>query len=443
MARILLVDDEGSMLKVLSSLLSVVGHHDVYSTQNGLEAADLIKTQDYDLMITDIRMSPMNGMQLLKLAHDVRPEMVVIIVTAFTSIETAMEAHELGAFDYVPKPFKVDELLETVTMAMKYKEDRGDRSVGDVQVKIEYCVDNIVGRSPAMRNVSNIIGRIAPVEMSVLLTGQKGTGKSLIAVAIHNHSMRKGKPFVSVNCRELSKTMLETELFRTHGAFESAAKGTLFLEEIDSMASATQTKIHAAFKEKQFKRTGSAEEIPVNVRILSSTTKDLAELTRKGLFMPELFRLVSGIIIEVPPLRNRPEDIIHLACEFINNATPKERVAPGLAPEVCAMFTSYAWPGNADQLKEMIKNVLPTLKGNTIGAEDLPADIRAAARNVGSTAATFKEDTYKGKNLMKFIRRKRKEQLQKVVEESGGDRRKAAMALNISLSDLSRELDQS
>ena len=191
MARILLVDDEGSMLKVLSSLLQVVGHHEVFSTQDGVEASQLIKTQEFDLMITDIRMSPMNGMQLLKLVHDTRPNMVVILVTAFTSIETALEAHDLGAFDYVPKPFKIDELLETVTMAMKYKEERSERSNGDIQIRTEYCLDNITGKSPSMRTVCSMIERIAPADMPILISGQKGVGKSLVAEAIHNHSLQK------------------------------------------------------------------------------------------------------------------------------------------------------------------------------------------------------------------------------------------------------------
>jgi DNA-binding NtrC family response regulator len=445
MARILLVDDEGSMLKVLSSLLQVVGHHEVLSTQDGVEASQLIKTQEFDLMITDVRMSPMNGMQLLKLAHDSCPNMVVILVTAFTSIETALEAHDLGAFDYVPKPFKIDELLETVTMAMKYKEERTERSGADIQIKVEYCMDKIVGKSPSIRAVCSMIERIAPADMPVLLSGLKGVGKSLIAETIHNRSSRKGKKFTSVNCRELSKTALETELFRSDGALESASRGSILLEEVDSMSSATQAKLLAVMKEKKLKKAGSGEEIPVNVRILASTAKDLGELTRKGLFMPDLYRMISGIHLEIPPLRDRPEDILPLTCEFINAATHAGSIPPKLAPEVCAMFTSYSWPGNADELKAMIKGVLPSLKDkeNVIKADFLSDEIRVAVKNVRSTAATFKNDSFKGKNLMKFVRKKRKEQLQKVVEESGGDRRKAAMALNISVADLSRELDES
>ena len=195
-------------------------------------------------------------------------------------------------------------------------------------------------------------------------------------------------------------------------------------------------------KEKKLKKTASGEEVPVNVRIIASTTKDLGELTRKGLFMPELYRMISGINLEIPPLRDRPEDILPLACEFINAATRDSQGRPRLSPEVCAMFTSYSWPGNGDEVKEMINGILPLIKDNVIKADYLPAEIKVAAKNVRSTAMTFKDDSFKGKNLMKFIRKKRREQLLKVVEESGGDRRKAAMALNISVADLNRELDE-
>jgi two-component system, NtrC family, response regulator PilR len=446
MARILLVDDEGSIVKVLGALLQVVGHYDVVSTQDGVEAARLLRSEEFDLMITDIRMSPMDGMQLLRLAHDICPNMVVIIVTAFGSIDTAIEAHDLGAFDYVPKPFKLNELLETVTMAIKYRDDLAKSAGGNPQVKVEYYLGSIVAESPAMRSVCDMIKRVVPADMPVLITGPKGSGKALVARTIHDHGQRSAKKFVSLTCRQTPALTLEADLFRAGGALETAHEGTLFLEDIDGLQPNIQTRLLEIMKEKKFKLAGSGKDMPADFRLIGSAIQPLDELLRKGLFMADLRKLPSRIAIEIPPLQDRPDDILPLANHFlkIQSHAKTEEETPKLASDTIKILTSYSWPGNADQLAEIVKRILTFARDGLIQADDLPPEIRDHKGDARSAAVACKDDAAraKGKNLMMFVRQKRREQLQKVVEESGGDRRKAAAALNLSLVELNRELNE-
>jgi len=446
MARILLVDDEGSIVKVLGALLTVVGHYEVVSTQDGVEAARLLRSEQFDLMITDIRMSPMDGMQLLRLAHDIRPNTVVIIVTAFGSIETAIEAHELGAFDYVPKPFKLNELLETVTMAIKYRDELASSAGGNGQVKVEYCLGNIVAQSPEMRSVCDMIKRLVPADMPVLITGPKGSGRALVARTIHDNSQRKEKHFVSLNCKQTPVLTLEANLFRAGGDLETAHEGTVFLEDIDDLRPSVQTEILEIVKEKKYRASSSGKKMPSDFRLIASAIQPVDELLRKGVFIADIRKLPSRITMEIPPLQDRPEDILPLANHFLRIQTQPKTAeeTPKLASDTIRILTSYSWPGNADQLAETIKRILPLARDGFIQPDSLPPEIKDSAKDSQSTAVTSRDEASraKGRNLMRFVHKKKREQLKKVIEESGGDRRKAAAALNISLAELNRELDE-
>ncbi|MBL7077878.1 MAG: sigma-54-dependent Fis family transcriptional regulator, partial [Kiritimatiellae bacterium] len=323
MAKILLVDDEPSILSVLSTLLKAESY-DVQAVLGGENAAELISAGEFDLMITDIRMSPVNGMELLKQAHDECPGMSVIMLTAYGSVETAIEALKLGAFDYVTKPFKVDELLITVQRALDYNKAITENADLKAQLNTRYHLKSIVAESRSMQSVCDMIQRVAPTDATVLIGGESGTGKELVAKAIHAYSRRKDKKFLAVNCAALPEPLLESEMFgHVKGAFtgascdkegllEAASEGTILLDEISSMPLSIQGKLLRVLQEKEVRRVGSNENIAIDARVLAATNTSLEDMIRDGSFREDLYYRLSVIPIQIPPLRERPEDIMPL-----------------------------------------------------------------------------------------------------------------------------------
>lgn len=452
MARIILVDDEGSLLKVLTTVLTVAGRHDVVATPDATHAAELIKEQAFDLMISDIRMAPMDGMQLLRIARKIRPEMVVIMATAFSSLETALEAYDLGVFDYVAKPFKVDELLETATAAINFKEEQARPTSQDVPLEVEYCLEKIVAKSTAMRGVCDVVRRIGPTDMPVLVAGPRGSGRRLVAEAIHATSTRRGKPFTAVTCVQQTDQQMDLELFGrghtaveaenkgTRGAFVDAHMGTLFIEEIDKMSSSMQSKLVAVMREKKVRRAGADEAVPADVRIVTSTSK-VRDL-KNGILASDLYRLLSGMTIEIPPLRDRWEDVLPLAVHFIKADAERSGRAPvRLSQDAGNALMAYTWPDDARQLREVVSHATAAAKDGMVTLESLPKEVRAAAGSARASGMGAAENPYRGRNLRKFIQKERKKKLLQIIDDSGGDRKKAARALGISLADLNRQLD--
>lgn len=451
MSRILLVDDEPSILSVLSTLLKAEGY-EVVPIGDPSQALERLEKEDFDLLITDIRMTPITGMDLLRHAHEKKPTISVLIMTAFGSVDTAVEALKMGAFDYVTKPFKVDELLITVQRALEYHRTLQENVDLKSKLGAKYKFENIVAESESMRRVCEMIERVAPTDTTVLIVGESGTGKELVAKAIHAHSRRKDKKFIAINCAALPETLLESEMFgyvkgaftgatsNKEGLFEAAQGGTLFLDEIGSMPLSLQGKFLRVLQEKEVRRVGGNETIPVDVRVLAATNTPLEELTAKGQFREDLYYRISVINITIKPLRERPEDIFPLI-NYIIHREYGDRETPTITPDARQILESYHWPGNVRELENAIKHALTFSTENKISREVLPARIvNSVQQQRISQPISGSFNQFKGKSLKAFLREKEKEYLQFVLAQTQGDKEKAAKELKISLATLYRKL---
>ncbi len=448
MAKIMLVDDEPSILSVLSVLLKAEGY-EVVSVDNGEKAVELIKSTPFDLMISDIRMRPIDGMALLKLAREQQPSMSVLMITGYGSVETAVEALKVGAFDYITKPFRVDELLITVQRALEYNKTLAENVNLKAELIGRYRFENIIAESPAMRNVCEMIERVAPTDATILIHGESGTGKELVAKAIHAYSSRKAKKFLPLNCAALPEALLESELFGhvkgaftgassdKEGLFEVANEGTILLDEISSMPLNIQAKLLRVLQDKEIRRVGGNSSIAVNVRVLAATNSRLETLIEKGTFREDLYYRLSVIPIEIKPLRERTEDILPLVYHFLRREIGSDKNLPTLEPDVIRILEHYTWPGNVRELENAIKHALAFAKDNVINPDCLPEKILQAGRE-GVTLV--RQDDLRGKSLKAFLRSKEKDYLAMVLKNSNGDKQKAAKSLKISIATLYRKL---
>lgn len=450
MAKILLVDDEASILSVLSVLLKAEGY-EVTPIDNGEKALELIKSAQFDLMISDIRMRPIDGITLLKAARDQCPSMSVLMITGYGTIETAVESLKFGAFDYITKPFKVDELLITVQRAIEYNKTITENIDLKAQLTGKYRLENIIAESRSMRNVCEMIERVAPTDATVLIYGESGTGKELVAQAIHTYSSRKNKKFLPLNCAALPEPLLESELFGhakgaftgatadKTGLFEVANNGTIFLDEIDSMPLGIQAKLLRVLQDKQIRRVGGNEPIAVDVRVLAATNTRLEQLISQGSFREDLYYRLSVIPIEIKPLRERSEDILPLVYHILHRDLGQNKELPSIEPAVLNLFERYAWPGNVRELENALKHALTFGKDNKITRDCLPLKI---IQNSEAGGSEIRHEDYKGKSLKAFLRMKEKEYLAEVLKDSEGDKQRAAKSLRISLATLYRKLPE-
>ncbi|MBU4212205.1 MAG: sigma-54 dependent transcriptional regulator [Verrucomicrobia bacterium] len=451
MAKILLVDDEPSILSVLSVLLKAEGY-EVVPCDGGEKAVELIKNTPFDLMISDIRMRPIDGMALLKLATEHQPSMSVLMVTGYGTVETAVESLKLGAFDYITKPFKLDELIITVKRALEYNKALTENVQLKAQLTGQYQFENIVAESRAMHNVCEMIERVAPTDTTVLIYGESGTGKELVAKAIHAHSNRKTKKFLPLNCAALPEALLESELFGhakgaftgasadKEGLFEVADHGTIFLDEIDSMPLNIQAKLLRVLQDKEIRRVGGNESIPADVRVLAATNTRLEQLIEQNKFREDLYYRLSVIPIEIKPLRERPEDILPLAYHFLRREIGANKPIPTVNPDVINLFEQYAWPGNVRELENALKHALTFAKDAVITRDCLPAKLQQITSAVNG--GLRKMDDVRGKSLKAFLRTKEKEYLSEALAYSDGDKQKAAKSLRISLATLYRKMPE-
>ena len=447
MERILLVDDEPRMLSLLSTLLRN-GGYDVTAFLDSAKVPDALRTEAYDLMLSDIRMSPLSGMDLLKCAKQVRPAMPVIILTGYGSVETAIEAMKLGSFDYITKPFKTDELLITVRRALDFSQVLAENAALKEELVGRYRFENIVAESPAMRNVCEMIKRVAPSDTIVLLTGESGTGKELVAKAIHLNSKRKEKRFVAVNCAALPEPLLESEMFghmkgaftgataSKEGLFESAHGGSLFLDEISSMPMGIQGKLLRVLQEREIRRVGGNDNIPVDVRVIAATNTSLEAMLQKGTFREDLYYRLSVIPMELKPLRERPEDILPLVYHVLRAEVGADRELPRMDPDVREIFERYSWPGNVRELQNAVKHALTFAQGSTLTTEVLPPRLVSQAKALTRPGAPTGERV----SLKSFLRSREKEYLEHVLELTRGDKEEAARRLGVSVATLYRKL---
>lgn len=399
-SRILLVEDDASLAEAIRLVLESRGY-EMTHVESGDAALPELEKRGFDLMICDYRLPGLGGMALLERARTLRPSMPVIMMTAFGSADKAIEASAKGAFDYLLKPFEMEELLATVQKAVTRSghslSKQGDRETGAAEPAM-------VGTSRVMQGVFKDIGRVAATNVSVLIQGETGTGKELVARALHTHSLRAPRPFVAVNCAAIPENLIESELFghekgaftnavaRRVGRFEQAAGGTLFLDEVGDLPSATQAKLLRVLQERLFSRVGGREELKADVRVISATHRDLQKLIADGRFREDLYYRLAGAVIKLPPLRERPEDIPPLVRRVARRfATELNVDSPSIPADAMRVLETYEWPGNVRELENVIRQLVLESRGMpispTLVRETMRQRITAPPQGVESSFA--------------------------------------------------------
>ncbi len=433
-SRILIVDDEVNARTALAELLRDEGYA-VETAADGFKA--LPKLDDFapDLVLTDLKMPGMDGIDLMRKSRERDPERVVVVMTAYGAVDTAVSAMREGAADYLTKPINVEELSLVLERALERRRLRAEAGQLRERLSQRHRIQNIVGGSPAMQPVFDTILQVAPSRASVLITGESGTGKELIAAAIHEHSPRAAGPFVKLHCAALAETLLESELFghergaftgamaRRDGRFQQADRGTLFLDEIGEISAATQVKLLRFLQEHEFERVGGNQTIKVDVRIVTATNRDLLKRVKEGLFREDLYYRLNVVSIEVPPLRVRASDIPLLAAHFLRRyAEENGKPVEGFTDEALQRLVRYGWPGNVRELENAVERAVVVSRGDRIRPEDLsPSIVPSGASNDGMPPVP-------GSTLAELERYA----ILKTLEHTGGSTSRAAEILKIS-----------
>jgi len=451
MARLLIADDERSMRELLDLVFKREGHQ-VTVASNGREALEAMQKSSFDLIITDVKMPDLTGTELLRAVREQSPETMVIMMTAFATINSAREAFKLGADDFIQKPFDVDEFKLIVRKAIEKRDLRQENALLKRELQRRGQLGDIIGRSPQMQAVYQMIETVAANASTVLINGESGTGKELAARAIHNLSARRDKPFVSVNCGAFTETLLESELFgyvkgaftgaqtNRKGLFEAADGGTIFLDEIGEMSLAMQVKLLRVLQERRIRRVGGTEECPIDTRIIAATHRDLEKMVKTGEFREDLYYRVSVIPLELPPLRDRRADIRELTQHFLNKFTrqaglPEKRCAD----EVVRYLEEYDWPGNVRELENTIERAVALETGEEIQASRLPERILRYSPQQGSGEFHLPEN---GIDLESYLRELEKSYLLEALRRTGGNQTRAAELLHMTVRSLRHCLDK-
>ncbi len=452
---ILVVDDESRILSLMQGLLASNGFQ-VTTARDGLTALEHLGNKTFDVVLTDIRMPDMDGLELYRNMRQLGFAMPVVFLTAYGTVESAIEAMRGGAFDYVSKPFKVDELLATLQRAMDHSAKAKDRKkVVESRSEADYQFGKLIAGSPLMQRVCEVIRRVATTSTTVLINGESGTGKEIVARIIHEQSRRREQPFVAVNCAALPEPLLESEMFGhvkgaftganvdKAGLFETATEGTLFLDEISSMPVGLQGKLLRALQEREIRRVGGTRDIPVNVRVISATNANLEQAVTGGTFRSDLFYRLAVIPVDLPPLRERVADILPLAYHFIRQECQREQLPiPRLAQAAQNVLVGYAWPGNVRELENAVRHAVTFLEGDEITVDVLPPRIVSRSQPEAASASAD-ADSAPASSLKSFLRRKEQEYLEQMLNSSGGDKEEVARKLKISLATLYRKLPES
>jgi two-component system response regulator PilR (NtrC family) len=435
-ANILIIEDEKSMREVLKILLEEE-HYNVMSVTNGLEGIDLIKKELFDLIITDIKMPKADGFEVLRMAKEISPASVVIMITAFGTTESAIDAMKQGAYDYINKPFKIDEIRLIVNKALEKKKLSEEVSFLREKVHSSFRLDNIIGKSAKMQELFRLIPRIAQSNSTVLITGESGTGKELVSAALHNLSHRKDKNFLTINCATFPEGLLESELFgHMKGSFtgavynkaglcEAADGGSIFLDEIAEMPLALQAKLLRVLENGTFRRVGGTSDITVDIRIIAATNKDIASAVSTGTFREDLFYRLNVVPINIPPLRDRKEDIPLLIEHFLNKFSANNIT---LSHDALRVLINYPWKGNIRELENLIERMLLLSDNDIITLNDIPAEILSA--ELAATGLPEIDDN--GINLEKIIEEIEKGYLLTALERGKGIKTEAARLLGLS-----------
>ena len=457
MANLLVVDDELGMRQFLTHLLQREGHM-VRVAGNAKEAMALLREERADVLLSDVRMPDMGGIDLLKAARELLPDIEVIMMTAFANVDTARDAFLLGAFDFVQKPFDNDLLKETVARALakvslvREKEALLEENKALIQgQRTRGKLGNIIGRSTRMLSLYQMIETVAQVQSTVLVTGESGTGKELVARAIHDMSPRAEKPFVSVNCGAFTETLLESELFgyvkgsftganaNRKGLFEAANSGTIFLDEIGEMSSAMQVKLLRVLQERKVRPVGATEETSVDTRVIAATNRDLASMVSAGTFREDLYYRISVIPIELPPLRERSEDISELANHFVEKFCAPTGRKLGVSENAMRLLERYSWPGNVRELEHTIERAVALEHTSMIEPERLPEKITNYNPYRVAEAMEFPEE---GINITAHLDQLEKSYLVEALRRTSGNQTNAAELLKLSVRSLRHLLDK-
>jgi Nif-specific regulatory protein len=458
--RILIVEDEPDLRQVFVELLMADGY-DISTAADGEMAIQMLSENNYDLVLIDLYLPKADGFQVLAHLQRVTSSTSAIVMTGHGSIESAVEAMKKGASDYITKPVAADQLRIVVKKALDVRRLRQENQRLRHQLKTKYRFENLVGTSPAMQQVFQLIEKVADVESTVLILGESGTGKELVARAIHFNSHRAEKPLIPVNCGAIPESLLESELFghergaftgaaRTRiGRFEMANGGTIFLDEVGDMSPALQVKLLRVLQEQNFERVGGTKSIRVDVRIVAATNRNLEETIARGEFREDLYYRLSVIPLNLPPLRERKEDIPLLLQHFMDQFNRlRDRKLQGFAPNTLHTLVNYHWPGNVRELENLVDRLV-VLKGQgIIGPEDLPEKIRATwtpppvpgvevPSPLAASAAEIREE---GFNLDMAVREFERELILKALQKADGVKNKAAQLLGIKRTTLIEKL---
>lgn len=443
---ILVVDDEENVSKLLSKVLLKDGYN-VYTAANGREALGVIERQRVDIVITDIKMPEMSGIDLLNTIKSIDEDINVIMITAYATIQTAVDALRAGASDYITKPFNLDEVLLSVKkIALSLEDDTGNMNFNS-SIRTAQPVENyIISESQSMKKSMELIKQVADTKATVMIYGETGTGKELAAKALHNLSSRREEAFVKVNCAAIPETLLESELFgfergaftgafaKKPGKFELADRGSIFLDEIGDISPSIQVKLLRVIQEKEFERLGGTKTIKADVRIIAATNRDLEKLVKQGHFREDLYYRLNVVPLVLPPLRSRKEDIIPLMTHFLKKSSEISRMPLKKFTDAATQkLLAYSWPGNVRELENIIERCVVVTSGTVIDIDNLPTNIlnHPGSEQPGNENASILDDA---------VDNAEKEIIIKVLDECGGNRTRASEKLGISRRSLHRKL---
>ncbi len=451
--RILVVDDEESIREFLQIMLKKEGY-EISLAEDGQMAIETLQKKTFDMVISDLQMPHVTGMELLKHVKDNYPDLVFMMITAFGTTENAVEAMKMGAYDYLTKPFKLDEVRLVVQNALRAQNLEVENKVLKKELGKEYSFQNIVGNSEKMHRIFDLIKRVSTTPTNVLITGESGTGKEVVAKAIHYNGPLKDRPFLTINCGAIPESLMESEMFGHKkgsftgavvdkmGLFEAADGGTLFLDEVGELPLTIQVKLLRAIQERIIRRVGGVEDIKVDVRIIAATNRNLEEMVKSGAFRQDLFYRLNVIQIQTPALRDRREDIPLLATFFLKKYTEKlQKPVSAISQEAMDALKKYEYPGNVRELENIIERTVALEGGATILPESLPPFVSTSSgRKLASSSEI--EVGPEGLDIDKVIGQIEKEIIIKAIHQAGGVKKKAAKLLHISFRSMRYRADK-
>jgi DNA-binding NtrC family response regulator len=438
--HLLLVEDEAPLREAIAEQLGDRGYQ-VQQAGSGEEAIERLGDFAFDIIIADLRLPGIDGSAVVEAAVERYPHIIAIVVTGYGTVKDAVEAIKRGAWDFVSKPFQIDELLHVLDSALEQKRLKSENAYLRAQLEERYSFEGVIGKSRAMGRLFQLLETVAPTNSTILITGETGAGKEVVARAIHHNSPRRTHRFIALNCSAIPETLLEAELFgHIRGAFtgavgnrqgrlEQAHKGTLFLDEVGTMSAALQMKLLRVLQEREFERVGDSHTIKVDVRVIAATNSDLQKMVADGQFREDLFYRLNVIPVQIPPLRDRKEDVPLLVQHFLEKLRTADGPPPTVSQDAMRRLMAYPWPGNVRQLENAIERAMAFTGGRLhIDAGDLPVELQHAEAPALSTAVELPDE---GINLEALIASIERDLIARSLERTGGNKGQAAKLLNL------------